>query len=139
MNLEQLLTLHEGKRNKPYKDTVGKTTIGIGRNLDDKGLSDSEVLYLFRNDLQQHSKEVEQAFPWVSGLDPARRAVLIDMCFNLGIGGLSQFKRTLELIRNGEYEKAAVAMLQSKWATQVGNRAKRLSEMMRTGSWPKLP
>lgn len=139
MNLEQLLTLHEGKRNKPYKDTVGKTTIGIGRNLDDKGLSDSEVLYLFRNDLQQHSKEVEQAFPWVSGLDTARRAVLIDMCFNLGIGGLSQFKRTLELIRNGEYEKAAVAMLQSKWATQVGNRAKRLSEMMRTGSWPKLP
>lgn len=139
MNLEQLLTLHEGKRNKPYKDTVGKTTIGIGRNLDDKGLSDSEVLFLFRNDLQQHSKEVEQAFPWVSGLDPARRAVLIDMCFNMGIGGLSQFKRTLELIRNGEYEKAAVAMLQSKWATQVGNRAKRLSEMMRTGSWPKLP
>lgn len=139
MNLEQLLTLHEGKKNKPYKDTVGKTTIGIGRNLDDKGLSDSEVLYLFRNDLQQHSKEVEQAFPWVSGLDPARRAVLIDMCFNMGIGGLSQFKRTLELIRNGEYEKAAVAMLQSKWATQVGNRAKRLSEMMRTGSWPKLP
>jgi lysozyme len=139
MNLEQLLTLHEGKRNKPYKDTVGKTTIGIGRNLDDKGLSDSEVLYLFRNDLQQHSKEVEQAFPWVSGLDTARRAVLIDMCFNMGIGGLSQFKRTLELIRNGEYEKAAVAMLQSKWATQVGNRAKRLSEMMRTGSWPKLP
>jgi lysozyme len=138
MNLEQLLILHEGKRNKPYKDTVGKTTIGIGRNLDDKGLSDSEVLYLFRNDLQQHSKEVEQAFPWVSGLDTARRAVLIDMCFNMGIGGLSQFNRTLELIRNGEYEKAAVAMLQSKWATQVGNRAKRLSEMMRTGSWPKL-
>jgi lysozyme len=138
MNLEQLLTLHEGKRNKPYKDTVGKTTIGIGRNLDDKGLSDSEVLYLFRNDLQQHSKEVEQAFPWVSGLDTARRAVLIDMYFNMGIGGLSQFNRTLELIRNGEYEKAAVAMLQSKWATQVGNRAKRLSEMMRTGSWPKL-
>lgn len=138
MNLEQLLILHEGKRNKPYKDTVGKTTIGIGRNLDDKGLSDSEVLYLFRNDLQQHSKEVEQAFPWVSGLDTARRAVLIDMCFNLGIGGLSKFTITLELIRNGEYEKAAVAMLQSKWATQVGNRAKRLSEMMRTGSWPKL-
>lgn len=139
MNLEQLLILHEGKRLKPYKDTVGKMTIGIGRNLEDKGLSESEILYLFRNDLRQHSQEVEQAYPWVSNLDPVRKAVLVDMCFNLGIIGLSQFVRTLELIRNGEYEKAAVAMLQSKWASQVGNRAKRLSEMMRTGKWPRMP
>lgn len=138
MSLEKLLIRHEGKVNKPYYDTVGKLTIGIGRNLDDRGLSDSEVMFLFQNDLKQHTDELERAYPWVKTLDPVRRAVLIDMCFNLGLHRLSKFINTLMHVRNGDYEKAASAMLQSKWATQVGNRAKRLSEMMKTGEWPSF-
>jgi lysozyme len=62
-----------------------------------------------------------------------RQNVLADMCFNLGIGGLLSFKNTLAMVEHGKYEEAAAAMLQSKWATQVGQRAIELSEMMRTG------
>jgi lysozyme len=58
---------------------------------------------------------------------------MIDMCFNLGIGGLLEFKNTLASIQSGDYQKASEQMLQSKWATQVGNRATELSEMMKEG------
>ena len=133
--LHSMIEMHEGKKYKPYRDTVGKLTIGIGRNLDDRGLSEDEVQLLFSNDVRIATEELERAFPWTRSLDEVRKAVLIDMSFNMGLPVLSQFKNTLSLIERGEYEKAAVAMLQSKWATQVGNRAKRLSEMMRTGVW----
>lgn len=135
MNLKQMLELHEGKKYKPYRDTVGKLTIGIGRNLDDRGLSEDEVQLLFSNDIRIATEELERAFPWTKNLDEVRKAVLIDMSFNMGIPVLSTFKNTLGFVQRGEYEKAAVAMLQSKWSTQVGNRAKRLSQMMHSGQW----
>jgi len=134
--LHSMIELHEGKKYKPYRDTVGKLTIGIGRNLDDRGLSEDEVQLLFSNDVRIATEELERAFPWTRTLDPVRQAVLIDMSFNMGIPVLSQFKNTLGFIQRGEYERAAFAMLQSKWASQVGNRAVRLSEMIRTGEWP---
>ena len=135
-NLMDLLKLHEGVRNKPYKDTVGKTTIGVGRNLTDRGLRDKEVAYLLANDIEEVTQELRQRLPWTEKLDPVRKTVLQDMLFNMGWPVLSQFKNTLGCIERGEYEKAAVAMLQSKWATQVGNRAKRLAKMMQFGQWP---
>ena len=135
MKLKQMIEMHEGKKYKPYLDTVGKLTIGIGRNLDDRGLSEDEVQLLFSNDVRIATEELERAFPWTKNLDEVRKAVLIDMAFNMGIPVLSQFKNTLGFIQRGEYEKASVAMLQSKWASQVGNRAQRLSTMIRTGEW----
>lgn len=135
-NLKDLLILHEGKTNKAYKDTVGKLTIGIGRNLDDRGLRDSEVMFMLDNDIAEVTEELKQRLPWTERLDPVRKTVLQDMLFNLGWPKLAEFKNTLGRIERGEYEKAAVAMLQSKWASQVGNRAKRLASMMHFGSWP---
>lgn len=135
-NLKDLLKLHEGQKNFPYKDTVGKTTIGVGRNLDDRGLRSSEVDFLLENDIKEVIEELRKNLPWTERLDPVRKTVLHDMLFNLGWTRLSQFKNTLGFVERAEYEKAAVAMLQSKWATQVGNRAKRLARMMHTGQWP---
>lgn len=137
-NLRDLIILHEGVRNKPYKDTVGKLTIGVGRNLTDRGLRDNEVEFLLQNDLQEVTQELKERLPWTEKLDPVRKTVLQDMLFNMGWPVLSGFKNTLKFIEQGEYEKAAVAMLQSKWATQVGNRAKRLAKMMHFGEWPKV-
>jgi lysozyme len=136
MNLSQMIEMHEGRRSKPYKDTVGKLTIGVGRNLDDRGLSDKEIDFLKENDISLSRQELTMKLPWFSGLDPVRQAVLIDMHFNMGWSTLSQFTNTLGFIQRGENEKAASAMLQSKWASQVGNRAKRLSKMMQWGAWP---
>lgn len=135
--IQKLLTLHEGKRLKPYLCTAKKTTIGIGRNLTDKGLSEAEISFLFQNDLAECRADLRKYLPWTTKLSEVRRAVLTDMRFNLGLDGLLAFKMTLESIRVGDYELAAQQMLQSKWAKQVKSRATRLSEMMRTDTWPQ--
>lgn len=133
--LEEQLLVDEGLRLKPYKDTVGKLTIGIGRNLDDVGITKDEAIILLRNDIARTTKDVIANIPWWSSLDEVRRDVIINMAFNLGIEGLLKFKRTLLSIQNGKYEQASKEMLESKWAKQVGNRARRLAEMMRTGEY----
>ena len=136
--LVEQLRLHEGERRKAYRDTVGKLTIGIGRNLDDKGLRRDEIEYLLANDIADARADLDRYLPWWRGLDPVRQRVLIDMAFNMGMGspgkgGLLSFVNTLSNIRQGRYAEAADMMLASKWAAQVGRRAVRLATMMRTG------
>lgn len=90
-------------------------------------------------DIEEHNAQLERALPWVARLDPARRRVLANMCFNLGVGkpggtkGLLGFKNTLAMIEAGNYEAAAEGMKKSLWARQVKGRADRLSDLMRTG------
>jgi len=136
------LRLHEDERLKPYRCTAGKLTIGVGRNLEDRGITREESAYLLANDIAAEERELLRALPWVAQLDEVRQRVLLDMSFNLGIVGLLGFKNTLATIRAGEYTKAAAMMLDSRWAKQVGQRAERLSRMMATGKdprelWPK--
>lgn len=136
------LRLHEGERLKPYRCTEGKLTIGIGRNLEDRGITAEESAYLLGNDITGFYAALLRELPWVAQLDDVRQRVLLDMAFNMGIAGLLTFKNTLATIKAGDYEKAAGMMLQSRWAEQVGQRADRLSRMMFTGKdprelWPK--
>lgn len=127
------LKRHEGVKSKPYKDSVGKTTIGVGRNLDDVGVSQDEIDLMLRNDISRAMSAVRQYLQWFDSLDDARQDVLINMCFNMGIGALLEFKNTLTLIKAGQYPEAANEMLQSKWASQVGSRAVELANQMKTG------
>jgi lysozyme len=131
--LEQELEIDEGKKKKPYKCTAGKWTIGIGRNLDDRGLSDDEITYLFRNDIQSVFDDLDRSLPWWRKLSDARQRVLANMCLNLGITRLLGFKNTLKAVEEGRYNDAAEGMLASLWAKQVGARAQRLAKMMREG------
>ena len=133
--LTEMLVDHEGMRRKPYRCTAGKLTIGVGRNLDDRGISPDEAMYMLANDIRDSRRELSAAFPWFDKLDDVRQAVLIDMCVNLGLSRLQGFRNTLALIGVGKYEAAAQEMLDSKWAEQVGRRAQRLSRMMSTGRW----
>lgn len=133
--LTDMLIDHEGMRRKPYRCTAGKLTIGVGRNLDDRGISPDEAMYMLANDIRDSRRELSAAFPWFDKLDEVRQAVLIDMCVNLGLSRLQGFRNTLALIGVGKYEAAAQEMLDSKWAEQVGRRAQRLSRMMATGRW----
>ena len=136
MDVERLISqlrVHEGVRDKVYLDTEGIETIGVGRNLRDRGLFDDEIDLMLKNDIVKFEQEVEDNFPWWKELDDVRQRVLVDMAFNMGIGSLSKFKNTLAQIEGGQYEEASVEMLDSKWARQVGNRAQCLSDMMRTG------
>lgn len=131
--LKNLLIKHEGKRLKVYTDSVGKATIGVGRNLVDVGISDDECNILLGNDIARTKKDVQMFLPWVSSLNEARQIVIISMAFNMGIHGLLGFKNTLSLIQAGRYKEASDNMLQSKWATQVGKRANELAKIMETG------
>lgn len=141
MNMDRLyaqLNTDEGRRSKPYRDTVGKMTIGVGRNLDDVGLSDDEIDLLLKNDVRRAVSLLDRNTPWWRGMDGARQEVLVNMCLNMGWGdgrkGLSSFINTLAKMKAGDYAGAADGMLQSKWAGQVGNRAKRLAKVMREGA-----
>src|SRR4051812_9259912 len=97
------IRFHEGTRTKPYRDTVGKITIGIGRNLTDVGLSEDEINYLLTNDLKKVVDQLNSRLPWWSNLDVIRQRVLIDMAFNMGINGLLGFTNTLEAIRTQKW------------------------------------
>ena len=134
-NLRDQIIRDEGCRLKVYTDTVGVPTIGVGRNLKDKGISQQEADLMLDNDLSEYSAAVLINFPWAMGLTEVRRAVLTNMAFNLGIKGLKKFKKMLAAAENGDYEKAAEEMLDSDWATQVGDRAVRLANQMASGEW----
>lgn len=132
MTVLEQIELHEGRRAKPYVDSVGKITIGVGRNLTDRGLREDEIDYLYMNDLREATDDAK-TFPWFTGLNDARQAVVIDMCFNLGLTKFQKFKQTIAAIASGDYVKASDSMLKSKWASQVGKRAQTLARMMATG------
>ena len=131
--LEQQIIAHEGMRLAPYMDTVGRLTIGVGRNLTDKGISYGEAIYLMRQDIDEAVAGLRLHLPWVHSLDAVRQRVLVDMAYNLGIVGLMRFVETLAHVERREYDKAAQEMLHSAWAQQVGSRATRLARMMQTG------
>jgi lysozyme len=130
--LQELLR-DEGFRSKPYKDTKGKTTIGIGRNLDDVGITKEEADYLCINDVSKAMTALDIHLPWWSTLGEVRQRVLVNMVFNMGIATVLTFRRTLSLIESGKYSEASAAMLGTLWAQQVGPRAIRLADMMEKG------
>lgn len=138
MNVRELIELHEGRVPYVYSDSLGYLTIGVGHLVDQrKGgrLPESIIDALLDHDIHEHANELFATLPWVRDLDPVRQAVLVDMYFNLR-RGLLGFKETLRHFEAGNWEAAATAMLDSKWAKQVGARAVRLSRMTVTGEWP---
>jgi len=146
----QRLTLHEGIRLQPYRCPKGYLTIRVGRNLDTNPLTPEEkrlcgdymhgiikeqAFYLLRNDIRRVVKECEQHIPFWNELDDERQYALVDMAFNLGIKGLLGFKKMLSYLGVGNYIKAAAECLASRYAKEVGRRAVRISEIIRTGKF----
>lgn len=135
MDIETQLRRDEGVRQFPYTDTVGKLTIGVGRNLADVGLSDAEIDFLLQNDIQKVTSILGSRLPYFNALDLVRQGVLVNMGFNLGFTRLERFNNMLAAFARGDWETAANEMLASLWAKQVGARADRLAEQTRTGQW----
>lgn len=133
--LKALLAKHEGLKLKPYKDSMGKLTIGVGRNLEDVGISEKEADELLANDIMRCHDQAFEAFDWYPALDDARQDVILSMIFNLGMHGFVQFKKTIQAIASKDFELASREMMDSHWASQVGKRAYELSEMMRLGTY----
>ena len=130
-----MLIRYEGLRLKPYRDAKRKLTIGVGRNLDDAGITRAEALMLLDNDIATVRRDVKRAFPWFPGLDPVRKDVVLNMVFNLGLPRFRRFEKTIAAIRAGDWENAAREMLKSRWANQAGKRATELAAMMERGKY----
>ena len=150
--IDQLI-LHEGLKLHVYQDHLGIDTIGVGRNLQDRGIADGELAYmnmlepeiyeqgiteanacfLLGNDIDIVEEELYDAHPCIDRLDDVRIRVVLDMAFNMGVPRLRKFKNMWAGIHDGDYVRASAEMLDSRWATQVGQRSTRLSEAMKTG------
>ena len=137
--LIKLLKKDEGERLKPYRCTAGKLTIGVGRNLDDVGISKEESDFLLTNDISRVTVEISRHLPWALKLDDARFSVILSMVFQMGMGGVKNFRKFLTALQMGDYTRASIEMMDSKWAQHDSPaRAKRMSETMRTGNLEKL-
>ena len=133
------LKVDEGVEPCAYQDHLGFWTIGVGRLIDKRkpgsGLRPSEIDFLLQNDVDDRIDQLTRRLPWFQNLDDARKGVLLNMAFQMGVEGLLGFKNTLALIEAGNYAKAAENMLLSKWAQQTPNRAKKMARQMETGKW----
>tara|TARA_R100000458_G_scaffold35575_1_gene32979 strand:+ start:3396 stop:3815 length:420 start_codon:yes stop_codon:yes gene_type:complete len=128
--IEQLIEF-EGLKLKPYKCTANKLTIGIGRNLDDVGITEEEAKFLLLNDIARVERKA-QRYSWYEKLNPVRKRVICDMIFNLG-NRFDKFKKMHAGLVTGNMEVVCKEMKNSKWYSDVGRRAIYLIELMRTG------
>lgn len=127
------LKIDEGIRFKPYKDSLGILSIGVGRNLIDNGLRLEEIDFMLDNDIINAMADLDINLSWWRNMNEIRQGVLANMCFNLGINRLLKFANTLDAMKTGDYVLAAQNMQNSNWYLQVGARAVRLCEEMKTG------
>ncbi len=136
-NLIEMLKRHEGVRSHVYLCSEGYETIGVGRNIADSGLglSDDEVEYLLNNDIERVRQELADNYFWFPALNEARQDAMIDICFNLGLTRLRGFVNALEAMSREQFDLAADEFMDSRWATQVGNRANEITEMIRVGEY----
>lgn len=143
--IRKMLIQDEGMELLPYFDCCGKffrkcecsnqgkLTIGVGRNIEDIGISENEAVGLHLNDIRRVSSQIEKSFPWFEMLNTPRRMVIVSMVFNLGLEGVNGFRKMIQAIESGDFESAGNQMLDSLWASQVKDRAQRLAQIMKTG------
>lgn len=138
-NLEEQLKRDEGYETSVYPDGLGYLTIGIGICVDKRkgcGLLPEEIDFIFQNRMKKDAAALSADFPWTDALDNARRGVLLNMTFEMGLDGLGEFHEFLSALQQKDYPTAATAMLDSLWAKkQSPDRAKRLSQQILTGIW----
>ena len=130
-DLIEMIKKHEGKKLIPYKCSKGHLTIGYGHNLN-KGISENIALYMLYGDIKNAQNDVKILMPYLED-NTVRYYAFVDMMFNLGLTKIKKFNKMLVAAKNGDWKETANQMLDSDWHKQVGNRAKRLSEIMLTG------
>lgn len=134
VKLRAQLIVDEDLRLRPYVDSVGKLTIGVGRNLTDVGISKIEAMEMMENDIER-AREFLSRYDWDPvNMNDVRQRVLTNMMFNMGPTKFSGFRKMISAVYNGDWDSAADEMLDSLWARQVGLRAHRLANQMRTGN-----
>lgn len=125
---------NEGYRATPYEDTEGILTVGIGFNLEE-GFTKEECMLILRHRMEKYVEELVDRVPVFLTVSSVRKIVLLDMAYNLGVSRLLGFRKMLAALEEGDYQLAALEMLDSRYAKQVKGRALRNARMMETGEW----
>lgn len=128
--LVEMLQRDEGLRLKLYRDSRRNWTVGYGRNITGRGITEAEALYLLQNDIRACQLELDTHLAWWRLLNTQRQMAMLSLCYNLGIYGLQGFKAALKAMEAGKYRDAARQFLHSKWAKQVGPRAGRIAALI---------
>ena len=131
--IEQLLLKHEGLKLTPYRCTAGKLTIGVGRNIEEKGITEEEALFLLRNDIDECKRDLTTLIFHGQFYDfpESIQNVLINMRFQLGRAGFRKFKKMIFAFQNLNYEEAIVQMKDSNWYNQTTGRANDLISIVK--------
>jgi lysozyme len=127
---KEMLKRHEGLRLYVYECTGGKKTIGYGRNLEDRGITEAEAEAMLDSDIEYTEQRLVSSFDFYQDLDDVRKAVLIDLAFNIGMAGIKGFKKMLKALEEGDYPEAAIQLLDSRYTTQVPKRAMELARLL---------
>ncbi len=130
-NLKAELIRDEGLNLELYKCTSNKVTIGVGRNLTDRGITNDEAMLLLNNDISICEDELDIYYPWWRSMPDSAQRGLVNMMFNMGRPTLSKFSGMLACLESGDYIGAAANALDSRWASQVGDRSKRVAELFK--------
>jgi lysozyme len=136
VNVKDLIIGHESLKLKPYRCTAGKLTIGVGRNLESRGISESEAMFLFQNDLADAIQYCNR-YSWFKDLSEVRQAACVDLMFNLGPERFAGFRNFIRAMHEKQYTWAAAELKDSRWFTQVGRRGPRIVSMIRSDNWPE--
>ena len=131
--LKSELVRDEGLRFKPYRDSVGKLTIGVGHNLDDVPISYAAAMQILEDDILQAMGQLNGRIPWWVSLNETRQRALMNLCFQLGINGLMGFKQMLAALQDSDWQRAHDELINSKLNSQAPNRTGRTAQMLLTG------
>ena len=130
--LRETIIRHEGTRLDMYQDTLGIWTVGVGHNIQEKGISQAVMELMLDEDLAEAVSELKRSVSFFSKMPEQVQEALVNLAFNMGIPRLMQFKKTLAYLRDGNFEAAADELLDSRYAEQVGRRADEVADMIRT-------
>ena len=122
---------HEGYRSKVYDDSLGIPTIGYGFAIKDLELDEDICDEILKRKLDLLILSIRKRFDWFYGMPKDIQLVVIEMCYQLGVTGVSKFKKTIKYFENKDFKNASIEMLDSKWARQTPNRAKELSNRVK--------
>jgi len=138
--LKDQLKIDEGVKYEIYEDHLGYATFGIGHLITYKDpeygwpvgtkVSEDRINEVFKTDVQKFVSETQKVFPDLINKPDNIQVVLVNMCFNLGAPRLSKFKKFITAINDEQWIEAAVEMMDSRWARQVGPRAERLKQIV---------
>lgn len=136
-NLREMLKCEEDYRQFPYRCPAGRLTVGYGRNLEARGVTEFESNFMLSEDMNFYRRQAVEAFAWFNLIDVVRQDVIVAMAFQMGIDGVKEFAKMIEALRFNNYAEASREMLDSKWAReQTPSRASRMAEIMLTGKYP---